>query len=167
MTPLKYRYLQADKESVKSLLVGYFTIISFGLCLSYYLSGLLLKSTGHPNLFYTFSNHEASAYFNGFLLTHMVLGLIYIIIGIVMLISNSSGCYCYMFACPDCDCDGNGDDCDDGCIGCVMVTVIIVGLLGTFLIIYYDVLSRVLERRDMLSKKIKIFAPYESGEPIL
>jgi E3 ubiquitin-protein ligase DOA10 len=126
-------------------LTGYFILITVFLFLSYICFGMLLQINRDTGFFYDTGHYWTNVLLDGFFLTHIILGVLYIFFAILQ--SNNSCFICYCGDCGDCNSSNN-----DGII-IIIGLVVVLSVLCTMLLIYVDVSSRLLERREMFSPK--------------
>jgi hypothetical protein len=176
-TPFKYKikHLEKNNSVWNSLfcdITKYFTSITTILLISYIGMSYFLKACGKPNIFTNWhidTEPFQNQLLNGFLFVHLILGLFYITMLSVLLCSNNENHICCFFVgwevgnhtgnhnieddCTECD---ENYYCDVHCI----IIFIIIGILGTILVIYYDVLYRLTIRNSNNQKEILEFADY-------
>lgn len=153
----KYNIVYENNEQSKKLCKDisiYLSIISLALFISYFLLGLFAEKVGI--VFLENDSEVKFVLFNGFILTHIILGIFYITVLFYSCFHNQTCCFCY-FGEPTCKCD----NCDEGCCIIVLAIIAIIGILGTILIIYYDMISRVIQRHKNQTKIIKDILPVQ------
>jgi hypothetical protein len=141
------------------------TMLLFG---SYAGVGALMSlSPKSKHLFITYENRVENLLANGFFMVHLAIGIFYVVVGTILALSSGpSFCFCY---CPS---DGGGGDCNDcGGDGCavVIIILIIIGILATVLMIYFDVIGRVVERHKIKQVEVLDIQTYmpEPSAPIM
>lgn len=128
-------------------ITAYIFIITCIFLLCYILLGVI---TVDRFLFYDRENYWENVFVNGFVLTHLILAGIYILV--VMVIAMSSPGFFGCYVCPSGDgCDGNGEGC---CV--ILILLVIVGILGTVLIVYYDILYGIVDKHTIRKRKIAL-----------
>jgi E3 ubiquitin-protein ligase DOA10 len=145
-------------ESLNKKILVYITTITFILLCCYASIGTLMAASANTkHLFIEYDNKFENAMANGFFMTHLVIGIFYIVMGIIAAASDGPGC-CIVCYCPD----GGGDDCND-CGGVIIIVLIIIGILGTVLAIYFDVIARVVDRHKMKQIEVLDIHNHEEG----
>lgn len=126
------------KESLNCTIAKYIFVITIGLVGFYIGIGSLMVRT-RTDVFSYMSDmgYWYNLIFNGFCMTHLVIGLFYIIAGLLM--SFSGPCYCFCF--PSMNMGTNSD----GFI-VVIFMIIFIGIVVSVLMIYFDVISRIVQR---------------------
>lgn len=131
-------------ESLKCTVAKYLLGITVFLFSCYIGIGALMQTS--PKTAHTFSYMEHDNYWynllwNGFCVTHMTIGIIYILLAIAYLIKDAPMCLCY---CPQ----GDGNGVHHGDAGGCCIAIIFIGIVGTVLLIYYDIIGRVVQRHE-------------------
>jgi len=172
---LSFKKIIPKSTLYKDLFLYIFTVTI--ILLSTYIGiGLILEqSENTENLFTEWGNHLENIICNGFIMTHIILGIFYMIMGLIFVFEN---CRCRNFFCIF-ESDNEVDDCNDSdcniliccrtsnndsnnCDGhfiCVLFLVII-GVLVTIFLIYCDIVSRVIQRHKNQSLIIFDVKPY-------
>jgi RING-variant domain len=127
----------------------YITAITSLLISSYILLGWALES--NTFLFIDQNNKLQNIFINGFILTHIILGIFYLIIIIYSGSRREIACLCC------CNFTDNSD-----CFIC-LVFLLIIGILGTILVVYYDVVSRVIQREHNKTIKLIRILPHQEN----
>jgi E3 ubiquitin-protein ligase DOA10 len=154
----KYKFQQTEVHSKSQLwyeIFIYISCITTVLLLSYIAVGWLMQqSVQTTQLFTQRGTHWENVFYNGFIMVHIILAIFYIMLAIFTLVNsqNSDTCLCCYFS-------QNCNGCDEGCAFCIIV-LIIIGIFGTVLIIYYDIINRVLQRDYNKSHIISDIQPY-------
>lgn len=153
-TPYKYKINQLegnDSLLYKDLLI-YFSVITSLLFTLYIVCGLLLQTDSNTaTLFINFDSYWENVLANGFIMTHIVIGIFYILCGIFLTTRNGGCIFCYAVDIPFDDCSG-------------IYIIVILGIIGTIFIIYYDVISRVVQRHKIRCTEILEILPYSEEE---
>lgn len=116
------------------------TLILFTLYLS---SGAFLYAVDKTGPFIDRGNAFENVLANGFVLTHILIGIFYIIKALILGLPNS--------VCG-CDCENIGSN-DIGCV-IILVLIILAGILGGFIAIYIDVINKVMDRHENGDNKV-------------
>jgi len=154
-TKYRCKYEETEHKPLWKPILVYFTAVTVSLVASYIGVGLLMQlSPTTSTMFYSMKEYGkwANILWSGFCMTHLILGIFYILVSIILFTSRGS-CGCYCIYCGDCNgggnCEGN-DDC-----GIIIVFVIIaIGVMLTVALIYTDMISRVVQRHHNSCKKI-------------
>lgn len=163
-TKYKFSYEKIDPRSqLWCDIFVYICVITNLLLVSYIGVGLLLDQWKESKqLFTSRGNQWENIFYNGFIMVHIILGIFYITVtianGCMSRGGADDGFFCCWFG-------GNcGGDCgEDGCIFLFGILVLI-GILGTVLIIYYDIISRVVQRHENRCYIVADIEQYEQSE---
>lgn len=152
-TPYKITFKKINSTRKLYLDVFVYIFVVTTLLISAYIGigWSLEQSEKTRQLFIQRGNNWENIFCNGFLMTHITLAIFYIVMAITNNISDNI-CFCYWFY--------NGDCGEDFCI-CILFLVII-GILGTILVIYYDIITRVVQRYQNQCRVITDIDPYVS-----
>lgn len=135
-TPYKVVYKNIENGSnLWTEIFIYISIISLSLLLSYISIGLLM-SLSHATIA-DMQSFWKNVFLNGFIVTHIILACFYIIAGIIACSSSSTGCLCLWIG----DCSNGGDE-----FFILLIFLIAISIIGSILIVYFDILSRVSQR---------------------
>jgi hypothetical protein len=146
----------------------YILFYTLALAVSYMCIGLLMQQSERTaELFTKRGSHWENVFYNGFVMVHILIAIFYITAAVLQSLSHTDPC-CTFCCCMYFD-SGGLNDCnnsnDDACIFCI-VFLVIMGILGTVLMIYYDVVNRVKQRYNNKSYLITDIKPYEDSEEV-
>lgn len=130
----------------------YMVGITAFLTLSYICLGISIYSTG--KLFVDRGGYWENIFINGFIITHVLLGIFYIVATILSCGNNTECDTCFFCM----GCEGTGDD-----LFMLLIAFFCLGLLATIFLIYYDVINRVLQRHKNKTYHIEDILPYGSS----
>lgn len=136
-TPYNIKYKNVQNQSKLWVeIVLYIFSISFLLFLSYISIGLILSLwETTASLFMDMKSFWGNVFFNGFVMTHIILGVFYIM---ALVVVTTSDCFCF--------CGFSGDSCSGDGILITLVLLIAMSIVATVLIVYFDIISRVVQR---------------------
>ena len=161
-----YKFKQTKVELTTQLwceITTYISCITTVLLLSYIGTGWLMQqSTRTVQLFTERGTHWENVFYNGFIMVHIVLAIFYITVAIFTAIFGSGG-GTDTFVCCWIGGDCGGDCGGEGCFICIII-LIIIGILGTVMVIYYDIVSRVMQRYHNKSHIISDIQTYTEVE---
>jgi len=134
-TPLEFKRSFRVQVTLDILLIfSALNIFYFGL-------GFGFAYGANVKLSKSFEAHTvANAYVLGFLITHAILGFIYLVAALVTSSDNHT-CVCFYWGGGggNSDC---GDSNDGGACCVVLIFLAVIGVLGTFLIVFFDVYEK-------------------------
>lgn len=131
------------------------------LFMTYFLVGLIMwQFNNTKHVFLYDQNTWVNVLGNGFCMTHIIIGGIYILIGLIFILSSSSVVCCF---CPNMNTDGhNGTS-----LTVLLVILIIFSIICSVVIIYIDIVSRVMQRYDNNTIEILDIRDKHSSQNIL
>ena len=136
-------------ERVWFEIMFYIFIISSFLTLYYILTGLFIEE--FIGFLFTVGNRWENIFANGFITSHFFIGCFYLLSFICM---SRNSCNCCLIL----DCEGDGTMAvNDRTFCCMLITI---SILGTFLIIYFDIIARIIQRARNRAKYIITIKPY-------
>jgi len=145
---LKYKNAEPGRSLNQDIFV-YICGVTITLFSFYMAIGLLLEQFDSTRKMFTERGTMwENIFFNGFIMTHIILGAIYLVISFVALTTGSRSCCFVSYSAGDCE----GDAC--------IYTMVIVGILGTVLMLYFDIMSRVVQRHQNRTRVIDDIEPY-------
>tara|TARA_R110002111_G_scaffold21318_3_gene49797 strand:+ start:464 stop:1147 length:684 start_codon:yes stop_codon:yes gene_type:complete len=153
-TEYKVDYINEQKGNLYLDVIKYFSLITICLFGSYFGFGYAMKNM--DILVFTYMEDEGywhNILWNGFCLTHIIIGLYYILCSTVHFCSNA---YCY--------CCFPSFDTDNADIGMLCIIIIGIGILMTILCIYMDVISSVIQRHYNNCRKITRINNYRESK---
>lgn len=160
-TPFRYRYVhQITEDKLWVEMAKHFLVLTIVLLVLYLIFGEILKAAHAPDLFYkTKSGGFWESYLNGFILVHLVLTIIYILLALFFSTSHGTCIWCCYVPAP------RDNDCK--CHPILIIILIIIGMIVTVLLVYFDVLGKVKERHKKKQRMITEFIDYEEwAKPI-
>lgn len=146
-TPYNIIYNE-NKEILKSVwieLILYVLSITFMLNGLYIITGSFL--TYQNVLLYDMQDFWKNTFLNGFLATHLIIGTFYLFLMIYNCHSGEDCLCCFLF-----DPEGDSGLCDNIHILCFLL--VLIGIMCSVLIIYFDILGRVYQKHKNLKKQI-------------
>lgn len=159
----KYRCEYANTVidgSISCKIFQYVSIVTISLFCSYVGIGYLMNLSDSTKNLFTFveTDYFINLLWNGFCMTHLILGLFYII----AFLSNSSSCFCLYFMVPDVNMNNSSND--DSCVIVLIFILLIISVIVTVTIIYMDIISRVVQREKNRRLTILDIYDYEEGQ---
>lgn len=146
-------------ESLNGTIARYFITLTTALFVSYMIIGYLMRlDSCLEHLFVDYDRIPVNSLVNGFISVHLIIGAFYIVVLAIGIVS-ADGCLCDFFLFINCN------DVDD-CLGTVII-VGFIGILGTVLVIYYDVLTRVVQRHNTKKVHVIDILPCDRVEDVL
>lgn len=150
----KYKLSFKNIEPSRKLLCDIFVyILGISSLLLVFYAGVgmaLQQSEKSRQLFTERGTYWENIFYNGFIMVHIILGIFYII---AIIRADTFTCY-WLETGGNNDCKG-----EESMICCLMI--LIVGIIGTILMIYYDIISRVIQRHQNQSRIIEDIKEYE------
>lgn len=133
---------------------NYIFIVTALLVFSYIFVGITLNNWSSTKYLFLKEGYSDWEYIfcNGFIFVHVILAIFYIISVIVFSMSDTGDngiCLCCWVG----DCDMSGDCNGEGCF-IFLIILLAIGIIGTVLLVYFDVISRVVQRYNNNSKTI-------------
>jgi len=145
--PYKIKYKNIENQSKLWVELSLYIFgISLLLLASYISIGLLL-SLSSTSLFMDMGSFWGNVFFNGFVMTHVILGVFYLIMSFIIVTTSGDVCFCCMFS---------GDSCSGDGVLITLLVLIALSIIGTILIVYFDITSRVVQRHYNKSREIEI-----------
>lgn len=105
---------------------------------TYVVVGMFLQVVA-PTLFFSLPTMFENVIANGFVMTHLILGMLYIV---VLLTTATNNLFCCMWF----NCDDNNTD--EGCM-VVIVIIVLISIFCTVMLIYMDIVDKVVDRYKM------------------
>lgn len=149
-TPYKVVYKKTKNETdlYREISLYVFTI-SLSLFLSYLSIGLLM-SLRHATIV-DMESFWKNVFLNGFIVTHIILTVFYITTALIVNTDNSC---CWIGDCSSIDYSGD-------CMLVFLIFLVAISIIGTILIVYFDILSRLSQRHYNNSLVIEEIKNYE------
>jgi len=139
----EYREENLNKKKLFFELSLYIFFISFFLTLTYLCCGIFF--TNFEIFIYDTSEYWSNVFLNGFLITHAILGFFYFTICLVGVATTDSFTCCLLF---ERDSFGENDFLP------ICILFIIISLLASFLLVYFDVCFRLVQKYNNERKVI-------------
>lgn len=153
---LSFKKIEESKRKLYLDLFIYISTITILLLFTYTGIGFLLEQSEKTHqLFTNKGTHLENIIYNGFIMTHIILAIFYIAMSIVFCVSGQTDCFCCFIYAGNCE--GNYDT-EGYCI--FLVFLVIVGIFGTILLIYYDVTTRLIQRYHNKCHIVENIEPY-------
>jgi hypothetical protein len=147
---------QVTTSNITCDVAKYILCISIFLGCSYVGIGNLMQLSDSTRYLFNYMENNGKWHnilWNGFCTTHLLIGIYYLIK--LLLMSNGDSYCCFVNApleCNDCDCR------------LLMIIIIGIGILGTVLMIYFDVIPRVIQRHDNKNLTVLEIYDYKTDE---
>jgi hypothetical protein len=149
----KYNYTSQtaikDKHLMFMEIIAYVLVISLTLFLGYLCVGNLLYSWSKTrDLFVTVSSKWGSVMLNGFIMIHIIVGLIYVIIAM----TNNTGICCFIYF------NGGITVHDNSCLVVIVGIMMLITIIALF-VIYIDVIYNIVQKYKIQTSEID-FLPF-------
>lgn len=143
-TMYEFEYIEQPKKIVYLGVFFMVLLITLGLLISYISIGYFVNYFNIELV--CFLDFKQSVFVNGFLITHILILLYYLFMGIIFgYNTNNDFCLCF---------------CSDINIGCLFIFLIVVCILSVF-ILYYDIITKIIKRNSNEFTKIINILPYD------
>jgi hypothetical protein len=139
-------------EQVYFEILFYVFMLSSFLTLSYLLLGLFMET--YTGFLVDINSRWDNVFCNGFITCHIIIDIAYILAALWL---NRESCIC----CLVLDCQRESDiNMEPKCVIFVCILLVSLSIAGAVLIIYYDIISRTIQRARNRSKYIVCIKPY-------